>query len=185
MFHKTICLALATIIGLTMITNCAKNSPTGPSGNPDILSVSNIFPVSIDYSLSLDSMISLSNYGCYRPDYTTENFPVTGHGKVQVDLQFVQFKDHTPDKNLLNDLDNAGFRPGTLPELLIFGQYYPDESKTHVILEIGSIWNDEGCPRIPYTYWNEQFSKVTITLSWLDTANGYLSRDIRVLAVRK
>jgi len=182
MLRKVLCFSFGVLVPF-LIINC-QNSPTGPSANqdivsPDIVSISAALPVTIDYSLTLDSMISLSNYHCYRPDFSDENFPVTGHGKANVNLQFMKFKDGTPDSSILKDVDEAGFRPGTLPEFLALGQSYPEEAKK-ITSEVGSLWVNN----FPYIYWDEERSEVWMTMTWLDSKNGHWYAT-RLLVVRK
>ena len=98
------------------------------------------YPVTVNYDLTLEQMIAAGHYDETESDITVEHFPVTGEGKVDVDIQLVPFNCVIGSDEAIRELDHMDLRPATLPELLAFGAAYPEVQREFTILALGSVW---------------------------------------------
>ncbi|MGH9460150.1 MAG: hypothetical protein ACRD1X_02955 [Vicinamibacteria bacterium] len=117
-------------------------------------SVRTIFPVAIDYSQSLVAMIQTGRYDWVNSDITEKHFPVAS-GPAQVSIELVHFNRVMSTDDVLSELDRRGLRPATLPELLAFGEKYPEKQRKFPIIALGSVWRYwlGGC-HAPYLWGN-------------------------------
>ena len=101
-----------------------------------------LFPVTVDYSLPLKTMIQ--NSGLDRVDFqiTADRFSITGFGRTFSVLDLVQFTEELELHQLGNELSVIGKRAATLQEGLAFAAKYPDEQRRERVIIPGSIWVD-------------------------------------------
>ena len=110
------------------------------------------YPISINYGLSLEEMITVGRYDWKNNDITEKRFPVKGEGVVDVDIQLVHF-DRVMDSSdeVIRELDKMGLRPAKIEELLAFGVKFPDIQRQFPIVALGSVWRIAGGGRyVPY-----------------------------------
>ena len=50
-----------------------------------------VYPVIVDYELSLDDMIKVGRYDVVKDDITAENFPVSGEGQAEKGIVLMPF----------------------------------------------------------------------------------------------
>lgn len=98
-----------------------------------------VFPVTVDYSMSLELMIASGRYDWVNPDITSEHFPVKGTGTIRLETQLINFVRPTSSEFAIGELDKMGLRPAILEELLAFGAKYPEEQLMHTIIALGSV----------------------------------------------
>lgn len=107
------------------------------------------FPITIDYSRTLEEMVAVGRYDHYYPKIiNSTNFSIEKSvvGKIKreaVLFRFDQYKQEIDSGDILEIQEKMkikGFRPGTLPELLALGAQYPELQRSYVILELGSEW---------------------------------------------
>ncbi len=112
--------------------------------------LSNTFMVTVDYAKSLPEMIKAGNYGYANEDITPKNFPITGEGKVDLEIVLVHFGKDIESDDVLAELDKLGLRAATLPELLALGETHPKVQREFPIIALGSVWaNRDGDRDVP------------------------------------
>jgi len=101
-----------------------------------------IFPVTVDYTKSLDEMIKAGGYDWKNEDITAERFPVKGEGTAERKLVLVHLgRDATTDEALA-EMKRRGLKPAGIEDLLAFGAEYPDEQRKLLIIVLASSWVD-------------------------------------------
>ena len=100
----------------------------------------NIYPVSVDYSMSLGQMIALGKYDWTNSEVSSKHFPVNRRGTAKADIVLVQFDHAMKSEDVLRELDAQGLRPAELPELLAFGATYPEKQGEFPVVALGSVW---------------------------------------------
>lgn len=99
-----------------------------------------VFPVTINLDMSLADMIKAGDYGWVNENIMAEHFPVEGEGEYSVELEYYRFDRAVRGAEAIKLLDEAGFRPATLAELLVFGATHPEEQRKFPIVAVGSSW---------------------------------------------
>jgi len=140
-----------------------------------------VFPVTVDYTKSLSDMIEAGNYNRVNENITADNFPMEDKGEHEVKLEYYRFDATVTGEEALKLMDEAGFRPATLPELLAFGAAHPEEQRKFPIVALGSSWRSPGgYLHVPYLC--EDARERDLHLCWLE--HGFVPHD-RFLVVRK
>lgn len=139
------------------------------------------FIVTVDYSKSLAEMVASGHYDWKNSDIVAEHFPTTQKGVNEVKLELVHLDKNASTDEVLRYLDEHGYRPATLLELLAFGAKYPDEQKKYPVVALGSVWRSSGGDR--YVACLDCYgAERHLSLSWCgDDWHG----RCRFLAVRK
>jgi hypothetical protein len=151
-------------------------NPQSVNGKP------NEYVVSVDYGKKLEDMIAVGQYDWKNGDINSKNFQVTGgEGVVETKLELVHLNKVASTKEVEAYLEENGFRPATLEELLAFGATYPDVQREFPIVARVSSWvNRDGSRGVSYL--SSYGSGRSLNLFWDD--NRW--REIcRFLAVRK
>ena len=99
-----------------------------------------VYPITVDYGLSLEQMIATGRYDWVNSDITSEHYPIVGTGTVALEGQLVHYGRNMSSEAVLADLDQKGLRPATMAELLAFGAKYPELQRQFPIVELGSVW---------------------------------------------
>ena len=107
-----------------------------PNGKP----AGNTYPLSVDYDLSVENAVKLGQYNWTNGDITGKNFPTTRTGKVEVVVELIRFNCAISTKDAQRELDQRGYRPAELHELLAFGEKYPELQRQFPIVALGSVW---------------------------------------------
>ena len=141
---------------------------------------SNLYSITVNYSLSLEEMVAAGRYDWKNNDITAKHFSVKGEGVVDVDIELVHF-DRVMDSSdeVIREL-NVGLRPAKIEELLAFGAKYPDVQRQFPIVALGSVWQHLDDRHVPFLwgYSDERY----LYLDWFgDRWRG----NFRFLAVRK
>jgi len=98
-----------------------------------------IFPVSIDYSMSVHDMIKAGKYDEAHSDWSS--FSVSGNGKMEAKLRLIPYPDeHLDDvQAVCNHINRLGLEPARVEHLLAFGARYPNKQRDFPIFAPGSI----------------------------------------------
>lgn len=140
-----------------------------------------VFLVLVDYCRSLEDMIAAGKYNDVNSDINAKHFPVAKHGKENVAVELVHFDRSIGSGDALLELDKMGFRPATLPELLAFGEKYPDVQLQFPIVALGSVWRGLRGPRRVASLWGDA-GRRDLRLDWFENDwNAYC----RFAVVRK
>lgn len=101
----------------------------------------NIYRVFVDCTMSLADMITLGKYDWVNPDITAEHFPTTGTGKKQVTVELLHFNRHFKNGDeVLAEIDELGYRPAKIEELLVLGAVQPELQRQFPIAAFGNPW---------------------------------------------
>ena len=143
-------------------------------------SVGEVYPVTINYDLSLKGMVRVGGYDWVNDNIIDKNFPVTGEGQGVVTLELVHCNRPMTSDEALAELAQRGMRPATLPELLAFGAKYPNVQREFPVAALGSVWQYRLGNRCVPFLWSIS-GRRNLNLNWLD--HRWNTRD-RFLAVR-
>ncbi|MEI6296061.1 MAG: hypothetical protein WCO84_00235 [bacterium] len=100
-----------------------------------------VYRFTVDYDLSLESMINLGSYDWVEGLITAGVFEVFGKGKESLLAELVKFEDNISFCNLDRFMDEMGFRHATLAEILAFGAKYPKAQRQFSVAALGSRRN--------------------------------------------
>jgi len=141
-----------------------------------------VFLVIVDYSKTLAEMIKAGKYDYINLDINAVNFPSTLTGKQEFKVELVRYRyaHRISSSEVLADFDRHGYRPATLPELLAFGEKYPDEQREVEIVALGSVWQNGFGSRDVACLYSLNFLRMLSLNLWF---GGWT--DSRFLAIRK
>ncbi len=150
-------------------------------------SAEGMFRVFVSYTQPLSDLIKSAEFNWVNSDITEKHFPINQRPNGAVEMKVFTVQDlvgatrSVTSKEVIQEMDNRGYRPAELPELLAFAMTNPDEQRKYPIVSLGSIWQDWlGDQGVPYL-WGGGFGR-SLYLGWFD--DGWDSR-YRFLAVRK
>lgn len=98
------------------------------------------YQVSVDYRLTLPTMILAGHYDWTNSDITAEHFPIKGEGEQSVEITLFYPNQITTSDQVMAEMDQAGYRPAKLEELLALGATSPDLQREFPIIALGSVW---------------------------------------------
>ena len=137
--------------------------------------------VTVNYGKTLEEMVSAGQYDWSRDNINSTNFPITGEGVVEVNLELVHLNKVVSTDEVMAYLEANGLRAVTLEELLAFGAKYPEIQREFPVIAIGSSWvGPGGDRRVPYL--GRSGSERSLSLFWDDDD---WRKICRFLAVRK
>ena len=126
-----------------------------------------VYSLSIDYEMSVDEAKKRGNYDWVNNNITQENFPTKRKGKAEIEIKLFHFNRYISSEDVIKEMDNAGYRPAELHELLVLGEKYPDLQREFPIAALGSVWlAPDGNRDVPFL--NRLGSKRILNLSWLE-----------------
>lgn len=100
-----------------------------------------IFPIEVNYSKSLDEMISEANFDYLNSQITAEHFPIQGNDIQLVNLRLVKIENPSSTATVLNLIKNLNLTPAKIEQLVAFATQYPDFQKTgYPIVALGTQW---------------------------------------------
>lgn len=135
----------------------------------------------VNYDQTLAEMILAGRYDWVNSDITAEHFPVTGEGEKSVEVTLFHFDRPIISEDAIREMDQAGFRPARIEELLALGAAQPDLQREFPIVELGSVWVGRGGCR-DAGYLDCRGSKRELVLHWFDSGwDGHC----RFAAIRK
>lgn len=139
------------------------------------------FPVSVDYRRTLAEMISAGRYDRINSDITAEHFPIKGEGQQPVELALFHFNRVISSDDAIREMDQAGYRPAKIEELLALGVKRPDLQRQFPIIALASPWQGSGGLRcVPCL--SEWYGGRALDLRWFE---GGWAESCRFPAVRK
>ena len=176
---KKIILYMFAVTAICLCTNC--NRPERDLDNPA--------SITIDYSQTIEQVMD-SNKGLWSFDSSiiTENshWPAEKTGKKEIlSAQLLRFPDDIRTKDAMTAIDRAGYRPGTLAELIALGIQYP-ELREKAVAAIGSDANVSYVPCWKYDGQQCVLKMIPFDVSW--ESDGIMEWDEsgwRFLAIPK
>jgi hypothetical protein len=126
-----------------------------------------VFPVKVNYDLSVEEAIKAGNYQAVHDDITSNNFPSTRSGQADLEIILVRYDRRMASEDVVRELDREGFRAAELLEFLAFGATYPDVQRKFSVAGLGSVWRDrKGYRNVPCLY--EASEGRYLDLHWWD-----------------
>jgi hypothetical protein len=121
-----------------------------------------------DYDLLVEDAIAAGHYDQKNSNtrITNRNFPSKRMGTRALEIILVKFKYAMSSEDVLRELDKHGLRPAELPELLAFGERYPDVQREFPVVALGSVWQYSG-GRCYVPYLSRHTGRRGLYLSWL------------------
>jgi len=101
------------------------------------------FRIEVDYSMSLNKMISAGNYDWKNDDITAARFPVKGEGKVEFEAKLFHFNRDISSEAAVTHIKDADpqnpWEPAKTEHTLAFGAKYPELQREYPIVGLGSV----------------------------------------------
>src|SRR3989344_3384599 len=98
------------------------------------------YPVVIDYGKTIEEMVATGHYDWSNSDISSGNFPVSGNGTANANLELVHLNKDASSEGGVAYLESLGMRPATIAELLVFGATYPEVQREFPVIALGSSW---------------------------------------------
>lgn len=98
------------------------------------------YPIAVDYGRTLEVAIAAGNFGWKHSDITSEHFPSQRTGQADLVIRLIHLDRDIETDAAIAELDKLGLRPADLPELLAFGEKYPDVQRQFPVVALGSVW---------------------------------------------
>jgi hypothetical protein len=119
--------------------------------NTDTISTGSI---AVDYSKSLQDMMSDGNYDWVNPAITPKGFPITAVGIVQFETKVFHFNRYISSEDAVEAItadDRRHFwEPAKIEGLLAYGMKNPNEQRQYPIVGLGSFAEVLGSRYVPY-----------------------------------
>jgi hypothetical protein len=128
-----------------------------------------VYPVEVNYDLSLRDAIEAGDYQGVNAFITVENFPSSKSGVSKEDIFLMRFDGRMTSEEVVNALSKKGMRPAELREFLAFGATYPEMQRKFSVIGLGSVWRDKkGYRNVPCLYTASEARY--LDLHWWDDA---------------
>lgn len=104
----------------------------------------------VDYSQTVKQMIEAGKYDCIVSDITEKHFPLPSElfgERITVSSKLFHFNRDITSKDVIVEMEEVGYHPAILPELLALGKARPELQRQFPIIALGSIWRDSDCVR--------------------------------------
>jgi len=137
------------------------------------------YPVTIDHDQTLEQMIAAGRYDWKNGDINAKHFPLTGTGRVEVTLELIHLNRVINTNDALKEIDQRGYRPATIAELLALGASQPELQRQFPIIALGSVWRHPLGDRV-VAYLHKSVSKRRLNLCWISDVWGEVCRFLVV-----
>jgi len=128
----------------------------------------------------LVDMITAGHYDYVNSDITERNFPMPENLVLGSEPKLFHFDCEISSKNAIAKMNEDGYRPATIWDLLDFGAKNPEEQRKYQIIALGSVASVGGDRYVAYLYGYD--SERSLGLYWFDFV---WVAYCRFLAVRK
>jgi hypothetical protein len=122
----------------------------------------------VDYTQTLHQMIRTGYYDWVNSDISASHFAVQGQGKIELNIEFLNYGKVMESDDIARDLKSRGLRPATLPELLAFGATYPEKQREFPIVALGFVWRGSGDGRCVPSLVGDEFRRALRLDLWND-----------------
>lgn len=127
----------------------------------------NSFTVTIDYNQTLEQMIATGRYDWKDGDINVKHFPLIGSGRFEIALELIHFNRVINTSDALKEIDQRGYCPGTIAELLALGAAQPELQQQFPIIALDSVWlSPDGRRRVALL--GEDASERSLCLGWFE-----------------
>lgn len=108
------------------------------------------FPITIDFNLTLEQMITECGCDYNNPNIATANFQITGNGKVEEEIILIHFNRDIGSEEAIEEMWELGLEPAGLVHAPAFGKKFPDKQREFPIVFLGSSCVIGGHRYVPY-----------------------------------
>lgn len=133
--------------------------------------------VTIDYSVSFESMVIAGNFSGKNVDVNTDHFPLLGNGQQTVAVAVVNFSAPVSSDTAIAWMNEAGYRPASAAELVAFATL---GFKEETIVALGQTWSTSTTKYVVLV--GNRLNGTLLNTRWWD---GEWSATKYFLAVRK
>lgn len=88
-----------------------------------------------------------------------DTFKKDDSGRVRINMWALDISGETKE-DVQKKMDNAGFRPATLPEVLCFGAQYPEKQRDCLLLSFGAIKINEEYEDVVYSLSGSKYRRI-------------------------
>lgn len=139
------------------------------------------FHVVVDYSKSLQEMVSEGCYDWVNNEITPEHFSVEGDGQQEKDIVLFHFGRYISSEDAIVEMEKEGYRPARIEDLLALGASQPEIQKQFPIVALGSVWrHPDGHRHVSFLDWDGLGRRLYLAWFGLDWNDAW-----RFAAVRK
>lgn len=145
-----------------------------------------VFTFVVDYGRSLADAVKAGRYDYANDDITDEHFPAEEweKGKKEQSFKLYHFGKEMESDDVVVQMDNDGFRPATVRELLAFGEKNPELQRQFPIIALKQFWvNRYGFRGVVYL--GRSGARRLLSLSWCGGGCLWWGGSCRFLAVSK
>lgn len=90
--------------------------------------------------LTLQERIERGKYDDVNEHLAKGHFPLYISVDYTIESRLFRFGHEITSSDAIVEIERSGFHPGTLPEILTFGETYPDEQRKYSIAALRSFW---------------------------------------------
>ena len=143
-----------------------------------------IFLFTVDYSQSLERMITSGLYDWQNDNITAKRFPINGEGIVKYEARYFSFNHSISSENAVREIESADttnpWLSAKIEHVLSHGKTFPEEQRKFPIIGLGSVAKIDDDRIVPCL--GEGGSGRSLDLDWW--VYGW-DPNYRFLAVRK
>jgi len=133
----------------------------------DIRSEEGNYPITFNYSESIEDKVVAGKYDWSNEDITSEHLPTSRIGTAESSIKLFHFDQGISSEEVLKEMEKEGYRPAEACELLSFGVKHPDVQREFPIIALGSVWQSPGGHRY-VVYLHRDGAGRDASLHWLD-----------------
>lgn len=136
--------------------------------------------VTVPAGLEFDERVRRGDYGWRNGDLTEGRLPVGEDQLGTFEQRLFHFNRSLSSDQAIHEIGEAGYHPGRIGDILVFGERFPDEQRRHPVIGLGSVVAIEGIASVPALWFDGD--RRTLDLIWYD---GDWHRNYRFLGVRR
>lgn len=138
--------------------------------------------LAIIFERTLKSAIIAGKYDWADNDITESNFPTNKDlFNTKKDMALFHFNKAMSAENVVEKINEAGYSPATLMELLAIGEKFPEIQREFPVIAFGSSARLHGLLRVPILWFDSMSGRILCLSAW----QGVWLSSSRFLAVRK
>lgn len=136
--------------------------------------------VTVAAGIDFEERVARGNYGWRNGDLTEERFPVTEDQCGAREQKLFHFNRSLSSDQAIQEIREAGYEPGRIGDILVFGEVFQAEQRRHPIIGLGSAVMVDRSLSVPALWFDGD--RRTLDLIWYD---GDWHRNYRFLGVRR
>jgi hypothetical protein len=94
--------------------------------------------LTVNYDRSIEDLVAAGDYDSTNRDVTDNNFPSSESSEKEVEFGMFHYGECISSEKAIANMEEAGFRPATMKELLSYGEKNPEEQREYLIIALGS-----------------------------------------------